>query len=887
MADNESSMTPVTPNSNVMWNWYFIKHFLGIGTPLILVLITVLWLLYRTQAAANLSIIQVKEQQAIQLASQAIDTTFLVLTGDALYLAEHSLLRQWLNTGDTAVRSRLVTDFLAFMRHRQLYDQISYLDEHGQEIVRINWNNGHPVVIPDEQLQNKFEHQYVKEALNLDRQVVYMSPFEINIEHNVIEQPIKPTIRLSSPAFDSKGQKRGIIVLSYRGQRLLNRLRGIDEQTYGNLWLLNAGGYWLLGSRPEMLGSRPEMEWGFMFPDRQRLRFDYEYGEDIWSHIQKEQNTQPDQWMLENGLFIFARITPAQLMHEKGLFTYSKIIPTKAQNNIGGESWFLVTHVPPPLIAKDTAEYTRTLNMVFWILAPLLTLLSGIIAYHAMRRREAEAESRASNARFRELFSLSPDAIIIVDKDGRINLTNTQAGKCFGYTDDELVGQLVEQLVPERFRSYHHINRQKYVNKPINRPMGEGLELYGRRKDGSEFPVEISLIPLKTDQGLIVITIIRDITMRKQAEQIWMRYQKLVNNLLVGVYRSVPQGKGRFLELNPAMVKIFEAESIEQLLNISFEELYCDPTERNALVDNVLCHGHVSGEEVRLKTLLGREFDAAITAVMKKDNTGEVYFDGILEDISIRKEGERKIQHLNSSLRTRSQELEVINRELEAFSYSVSHDLRAPLRAIDGFSQTLLTEYNDRLDDRGRDRLRRVRSAAQRMADLIDDLLKLSRVTRTEIKWEVVNLTKIANLVIEGLHQGEPNRIVKFSVKPGMVITGDARLLRIAMDNLLGNAWKFTSKHSGAMIEVGSILNGQESYFVRDNGAGFDMAYADKLFGAFQRLHGIDEFPGTGIGLATVQRIIHKHGGHIWAKSSINQGSTFYFTLNEKESDEL
>lgn len=578
-----------------------------------------------------------------------------------------------------------------------------------------------------------------------------------------------------------------------------------------------------------------------------------------------------------------------QWMHEKGLFTYARIEPTKSQGNVGGERWMLVAQVPSTIVASSAAEHANNLIIAFMVLAPLLVLLSGVITYHAGLRRQAEADARASEARFRGLFNFAPDAIVIVDRNGCITLVNAQAEKWFGYARDELLGQSVEQLVPERFREQHPNNRQHYLANPIARPMGAELELYGRRNDGSEFPVEISLSPLETDQGLLVISIIRDISVRKQAEeaqqQIRSRYQKLVNNLPVGVYRNTPDEKGRFLEVNPAMVDIFEAESIEQLLAYPFSELYCDPIERKIFIDKVKSQGHVNGGEVRLKTLRGREFDAALTAVMKKDTTGEIYFDGIVENISVRKEGERKIQQLNDSLRIRTQELEVINQELEAFSYSVSHDLRAPLRAIDGFSRTLLNEYNDRLDDKGRDRLHRVRAAAQRMADLIDDLLKLSRVTRTEVKWEPVDLTQLANGIIEVLHQDGPERVVQFSVQPGMTAHGDARLLRVVMDNLLNNSWKFTNQRSEALIEVGCNLNEKVlTYFVRDNGAGFDMVYADKLFGAFQRLHDAGEFPGTGIGLATVQRVIHKHGGHIWATSAVDQGATFYFTLNEKES---
>jgi signal transduction histidine kinase len=228
----------------------------------------------------------------------------------------------------------------------------------------------------------------------------------------------------------------------------------------------------------------------------------------------------------------------------------------------------------------------------------------------------------------------------------------------------------------------------------------------------------------------------------------------------------------------------------------------------------------------------------------------------------------------------RTAQLEVANKELESFSYSVSHDLRAPLRSIDGFSQALLEDYGDKLDDQGRSDLRRVRAATQRMAQLIDDMLDLSRVTRGEMHREAVNLSAIVKAVAQELAAAEPHRRVAFVIADGLRAEGDARLLRVLVENLLRNAWKFTAKHAAAKIEFGiDQNNGKPVYFVRDDGAGFDMAYAGKLFGAFQRLHAMTEFAGTGIGLATVQRIVHRHGGRVWAEGKVDQGATFYFTL--------
>lgn len=241
---------------------------------------------------------------------------------------------------------------------------------------------------------------------------------------------------------------------------------------------------------------------------------------------------------------------------------------------------------------------------------------------------------------------------------------------------------------------------------------------------------------------------------------------------------------------------------------------------------------------------------------------------------------EERVAERTRELEARNADLVAANAELDAFAYSVSHDLRAPLRSIDGFSQVLLEDYGAKLDEAGHESLRRVRAASQRMGHLIDDLLKLARLTRSEIRAEPVDLSAVAEAVVADLRVGAPDRHVEVVIAPGATAVGDARLLRILLDNLLSNAWKYTSRRADARIEFGKQdRNGQKAYYVRDNGAGFDMRYADKLFGLFQRLHTSSEFEGLGIGLATARRIVNRHGGQIWADAVVGGGATFFFTL--------
>lgn len=349
-----------------------------------------------------------------------------------------------------------------------------------------------------------------------------------------------------------------------------------------------------------------------------------------------------------------------------------------------------------------------------------------------------------------------------------------------------------------------------------------------------------------------------------------------------------PDGEIRKWNAGAERLKGYRAEEI---IGKPFSLFFTPEDQRAGVPERILSaareHGITASEGWRVRKD-GTRFYGQGTVSALRDRTGRAYaLVKITRDMTEHRQTEEKILQLNQTLERRVEdrtaELAAVNRELEAFSYSVSHDLRAPLRSVDGFGRLLQERYADQFDAQGQHYLSRIRAAAQRMATLIEDLLRLSRVTRAEMKDEDVDLATIARRVVEDLHRNDPARDVVFEAPSSLPIRGDRRLLEIALENLLSNAWKFTGRLARAHLELGTIghADGKTEYFVRDDGVGFDMAFASRLFSPFQRLHDAEDFPGTGIGLATVQRVVSRHGGEIRAEAAPGKGATFYFTLGE------
>jgi PAS domain S-box-containing protein len=501
-----------------------------------------------------------------------------------------------------------------------------------------------------------------------------------------------------------------------------------------------------------------------------------------------------------------------------------------------------------------------------------------------LERASAESALRSSESRYRSRFDNALFGIVAVGTDNRFARVNQTFCDLLGYAENELVGA----------RTFAEITHPDDVaeSRGKHEAMARGeLQRYtiDKRylsKNGQVVRVLCFVEGIYSDQGRCEgnIACILDITGHKASEE---RMRLYFERQIVGM--AIMDPDKRWLQTNSKLEQML-GYSVEELAGLSWEVLtHPDDLEKSrTLFDRMMC-GAIEDYVVE-KRFLRKDGTwlycyLSICCVRKPDGRVD-YVLALYDDITERKRTELEIQHLQSSLEQRVQErtaqFEASIREQESFSYSVSHDLRSPLRHINSYLAILQEEFGETLPSEAHYYLRRTRAASIKMGKLIDDLLELSRVSRSTLVKETIDLSAIASEVVSALREGDPGRTVEVEITPGLSALGDKALMGLVLQNLLGNAWKYSALRECSRLSFGAAGLGREkTFYVKDNGAGFDMAYGDKLFGAFQRLHG-EEYEGTGIGLATVKRIMDRHGGTVWAEAELDAGATFYFTLPAK-----
>ena len=554
---------------------------------------------------------------------------------------------------------------------------------------------------------------------------------------------------------------------------------------------------------------------------------------------------------------------------------------------------------------KDGSRFPVEVSSQGATIGGVRTLIS--IIRDITERKNAEKALTQSEARFRSLFEQSADAILLLENGIFTDCNPATVEMMHAGNKQELLSLHPSQLSPQ-YQPDGRPSAEK-ADEMIRIALERGchrFEWIHRRLDGSDFPVEILLTSIATEDRQVIHTVWRDITERKQIElalqeahdELERKVQERTvalseaNALLQALMDNMPDHiyfkdtKSRFIRNSRSQASLLGLSDPSETVGKTDFDFFPHAAKSYAEEQEVMRSGRplVDFEEWVVWPG-GREMWVSTTKMPLRNAEGEtIGIFGISRDITERKRSEQSIRQLNADLEKQAEQLQAANKELEAFSYSVSHDLRAPLRAIDGYTRILVEDYESILDDEGKRICGVVSREARRMGQLIDDLLAFSRLGRKEIYSSRIEMKALAASVFDELLKEEKRENIDFNLGDLPMAQGDASLIRQVWVNLLSNAIKFTSKMERAIIEVGSHENSHETvYYVRDNGAGFDMEYSNKLFGVFQRLHSESEFNGTGVGLAIVQRIIRRHDGRVWAQGEIEKGATFYFALPRKE----
>ena len=508
------------------------------------------------------------------------------------------------------------------------------------------------------------------------------------------------------------------------------------------------------------------------------------------------------------------------------------------------------------------------------IFSPAEGRIAAVLADITDRKSGEEAVSR-----YRMLSRHARESIMFLSRDGKILDANEATFRVHGYARDELIGMYLAALRPPESRGI--------VDAQITAALAGGIlfDAQHLRKDGSRFDVEVSALSARAEGEWMIMCIIRDISERKRLEaglrESEARFRTIFEQAPVGI--AVSGTDGTLFECNPSMRRTLGYDRTE-LAGTTLEQV-TPPGDGDSWRDvfrRLLQNPSrpVASEKQYIHKDGHRIWGSLIATLLPARAGMPPLVISMFQDVSERKAAEEEILRLNLELERRvaqrTEQLRAINRELEAFSYSVSHDLKAPLRAIQGFSIAMTEDCSAQLDDQARHYLSRITEASARMNQLIGDLMDLSRLSRQPLNRETIPMSALALEVVDELRASSPGHAPEIRIEEGLTASADPNLIKVVLLNLIGNAWKYTGRTTSPVIEFG--LLGAE-FFVRDNGAGFPMQHAGKLFSPFQRLHSEEEFPGTGVGLATVQRIINRHGGTIRAEAEVDKGATFLFSL--------
>ncbi|GJL51478.1 MAG: hypothetical protein NPIRA01_27050 [Nitrospirales bacterium] len=795
-------------------------------------------------------------------------------------------------------KDRLATIFREMLEAKSDYFQIRYIGvaHNGRELVRVEKQEGVITRVAEVDLQEKGSEMYVQDTIRQLVGNVYYSQITLNREHGDLMIPYIPTLRVATPVTRPSGEVFGLIVVNVDMRNFFASLHA-SIKTQQILYVANSAGEYVFHPDPGKV-------FGFEFGQLNRIQdlvpeatswIEHSSQHDppfTYSNVDQEylvgmaraplNPIDPKHYLIVAIQDSYRNVFANAMMIQKEAIFLSIVLLVFAF--IG--AYFLSRSIVSPLknLNRATAAIGRGEKPAEFSVYSQDEIGELFMAFNAMATKveERTAALAQKEAQMRTIVEATPSGMLMINDHGLIELVNQLITQQFGYPREALIGQPVEMLLPERFRAKHVNDRNAYFSFPEPRSMGQGQDLYGLRQDQSEFPVEIALNPLTTDQGHFVLASIIDITSRRQSEQeihqLHRQNELILTSAGEGIYGLDLDGKATFI--NPAAARMLGYEPTELLGHPMHTTIHHTKSDGSPYPQQD-CPWHIAIWNNHMSRITnevfwckdGTSFPVEYTCTPIHDEAGTVTGAVVtFNDITMEKSSEVVLEHYIDDLR-RS------NAELEQFAYVASHDLQEPLRKVRNFAELLAVRVKGSLPQEAEKLLPPIVDGAIRMQALVQDLLTYSRVARVEQPLEPVNLQTIAENVKTTLEEVLADAQATLMIGPLPTIEGNAIQLEQLFQNLIGNGLKYRGNHA-PVIEVSAIEKPEHWEFaVRDNGIGIDLQYAERIFVIFQRLHTKKKYSGTGIGLAICKKIVELHGGHIWVDSTLGEGSTFFFTL--------
>ncbi len=778
----------------------------------------------------------------VELVQKVVTNKFSTVVSDTMFLASFNALEVYLDNGNEQALQTLTSEYLLFAKKKLNYELIRFIDSTGMEIVRINNNNGNPIIVHRQQLQEKSQRYYFKDTWLLEKNELFVSPFDLNIEYGTLERPYKPTLRFGTPVFDSKGNKKGIVLINYKGSELLNEIKTTSHNFPGTTVLLNKDGYWLIG-------ANPNAEWLFMFPEKSDISFASK-NQMAWQAMLK---TNSGQFKSPTSITTFTTVFPLSESWISSTGSDSTFGPSAKKINAGAYFWKIANFIPLGPFESNIGVLCKMFFMEYYIF--FLLIAGGCLVFVVNRFKKDRIEQEL------HILSLtaaqSPATIVLTDKNGTIEYVNPRFTKLTGYTPEEAIGQNLRILnsgnkPPEFFK--------EMWDTILTGNVWRG-ELYNKKKNGDFFWESGSVSPIKNSKGMIThfLAIKEDITERKQAD---MELKRLAS----------------FPEDNP---NIF----IET--DLDCQVTYSNPTSKQffpEILDTHHTHPLLEGIDSIIPELLKNEQETIIDEITINDFIYERRIQYVKENeiIRIYAFDITHLKNISKELKAAKQVAEVANRQKSEFLANMSHEIRTPMNAIIGFTDLLLV---DEADTSRQERLEIISKSSKNLLNLINDILDFSKIeaNKLEIAKEEFSIQKTLEHIRHMFLLKAAEKSLIFNTKiPGTIpetVIGDGYRINQVLVNFLSNSFKFTKE--GSVTLISTYDDGIATFKIYDTGIGIPQKKQNDIFSAFRQADPSTtrEFGGTGLGLAITKRLIELMDGTISLKSKVGIGTSFTITI--------